>query len=159
MSATTGRREATKERNRAAIVAAGREVFAELGYGAASVRDVIRRTGLAAGTFYNYFPDKESVFRAVLDESTRQLRTRLRAARGAETTFAGVVEAGYRELSASSPRTRRCSCSCAATPGRSARCSATRCSAPGSRNCARISRRRARPAPWPASTWTTWRGR
>jgi AcrR family transcriptional regulator len=98
VSATTGRREATKERNRAAIIAAGREVFAELGYGAASVRDVIRRTGLAAGTFYNYFPDKESVFRAVLDESTRQLRTRLRAARGAQTTFEGVVEAGYREL-------------------------------------------------------------
>ena len=95
-----GRREATKERNRAAILAAGREVFAELGFGAASVRDVIRRTGLASGTFYNYFPDKESVFRAVLDESTRELRTRLRAARrGAAGGFEEFVgDAGYREL-------------------------------------------------------------
>ncbi len=44
-------------------------MFAELGYDAAGVRDVIRRTDLASGTFYNYFPDKEAVFRAVIDES------------------------------------------------------------------------------------------
>ena len=56
---------ATKAQNRAAILEAAREVFAELGYDAAGVRDVIRRTDLASGTFYNYFPDKESVFRAV----------------------------------------------------------------------------------------------
>ena len=62
------RREQTKQANRAALLQAGLETFAELGYGAASVRDVVRRSGLAAGTFYNYFPDKEAVFRAVLAE-------------------------------------------------------------------------------------------
>jgi AcrR family transcriptional regulator len=98
VSATAGRRERTKERNRAAIIAAGREVFAELGYGAATVRDVIRRTGLAAGTFYNYFPDKESVFRAMLDESTRELRARLRAARAEGEDLEGFVGNGYRAL-------------------------------------------------------------
>jgi AcrR family transcriptional regulator len=35
-----------------------RDVFAEDGYDAAAVRDIIRRTDLASGTFYNYFPDK-----------------------------------------------------------------------------------------------------
>ena len=60
-----GKREQTKAQNRAAILAAAREVFAELGYDAAGVRDVIRRTELASGTFYNYFADKEAVFRAV----------------------------------------------------------------------------------------------
>jgi AcrR family transcriptional regulator len=98
VSATAGRRERTKERNRAAIIAAGREVFAELGYGAATVRDVIRRTGLAAGTFYNYFPDKESVFRAMLDESTRELRARLKAARAEGEDLEGFVGGGYRAL-------------------------------------------------------------
>jgi AcrR family transcriptional regulator len=98
VSATAGRRERTKERNRAAIIAAGREVFAELGYGAATVRDVIRRTGLAAGTFYNYFPDKESVFRAMLDESTRELRARLQAARAEGEDLEGFVGGGYRAL-------------------------------------------------------------
>jgi AcrR family transcriptional regulator len=64
-----GRRAATKAANRAAIIAAARTVFAERGYGSTTIRDVIRRTDLASGTFYNYFPDKESLFRAVVDES------------------------------------------------------------------------------------------
>ena len=76
-----GKRARTKAQNRAAILGAAREVFAELGYDAAGVRDVIRRTELASGTFYNYFPDKESVFRALLDESAQEVRRRLRAVR------------------------------------------------------------------------------
>ena len=52
--AEAGRRARTKARNREAILAAARQVFAELGYEAASVRDIIRRTDLASGTFYNY---------------------------------------------------------------------------------------------------------
>src|ERR1019366_10095935 len=51
-----GRREQTKAQNRATILHAAREVFAELGYDAAGVRDISRRTDLASGTFYNYFP-------------------------------------------------------------------------------------------------------
>jgi AcrR family transcriptional regulator len=87
-SALNGKRERTKAHNRATIIAAAREVFAELGYDAAGVRDVIRRTDLAAGTFYNYFPDKESVFRAVLDETSQEVRRRLREVR----THAGSLE-------------------------------------------------------------------
>jgi AcrR family transcriptional regulator len=68
-SSTDGKRERNKAQNRAEILVAAREVFTELGYDAATVRDVIRRTRLASGTFYNYFPDKESLFRAVLRES------------------------------------------------------------------------------------------
>ena len=92
----TGRRERTKAANRAAILAAAREVFAELGYGAASVRDVIRRTDLAAGTFYNYFPDKESVFRALLEDAAVRARERVRAGRRAGTTLEEFVREGYR---------------------------------------------------------------
>ena len=46
-----GKRERTKLANRAAILAAARAVFAQMGYEAASVRDIIRRTELASGTF------------------------------------------------------------------------------------------------------------
>ena len=91
-----GKRELTKAQNRAAILQAAREVFAELGYDAASVRDVIRRTELASGTFYNYFPDKESVFRAVLDESAQEVRRRLRAVRAQSRTLEGFVGDAYR---------------------------------------------------------------
>jgi AcrR family transcriptional regulator len=72
-----GRREQRKAENRAAILAAAREVFAELGYDAAGVRDIVRRTELASGTFYNYFADKEAVFREIIDESARAVRARL----------------------------------------------------------------------------------
>lgn len=92
----TGKREATKAANRAAILAAGREVFADLGYGAASVRDIIRRTDLATGTFYNYFPDKESVLREILDETTGEIRLRVRAARRGATSVEAFVADGYR---------------------------------------------------------------
>ena len=91
-----GRRERTKAANRAAILAAGRDVFAELGYGAASVRDIVRRTDLAAGTFYNYFPDKESVFRALVHEVGAEARRRVRSARRAAATPEGFVEDAYR---------------------------------------------------------------
>jgi AcrR family transcriptional regulator len=95
-SGTLGRREATKAANRAAILSAGRDVFAELGYGAAGVRDIVRRTELAAGTFYNYFPDKESVFRALVHEVGAEARRRVRAARQAATTPRAFVEDAYR---------------------------------------------------------------
>jgi AcrR family transcriptional regulator len=92
-----GRREATKVANRAAIITAARAVFAEMGYGSATVRDVVRRTDLASGTFYNYFPDKESLFRAVLEESAIEIRARVRAARREATSLEEFVAAGYRE--------------------------------------------------------------
>jgi len=91
-----GKREATKAANRAAILAAAREVFAELGFGAASVRDIVRRTDLATGTFYNYFPDKESVLHAILDEAATEARSRIRAARQAATSVESFVENGFR---------------------------------------------------------------
>jgi AcrR family transcriptional regulator len=94
-TATGGRRERTKAHNRAAILDAAREVFAELGYDAAGVRDVIRRTDLASGTFYNYFPDKEAVFRAVVDESAQEVRRRLREARAGATTLERFVGDAY----------------------------------------------------------------
>ena len=92
-----GRREATKTANRAAILVAARAVFAELGYGATSVRDVIRRTDLASGTFYNYFPDKESLFRAVVEQSAEKVRARVQAARREAESLEEFVAASFRE--------------------------------------------------------------
>ena len=91
-----GKREQTKQANRAAILSAARVVFAEMGYGAATVRDIVRATDLAAGTFYNYFPDKEAVFRALLEESAEHVRERTRAGRVGATTLEEFVRGGYR---------------------------------------------------------------
>jgi AcrR family transcriptional regulator len=91
-----GRRERTKAANRAAILDAALEVFAEAGYDAAGVRDIIRRTDLASGTFYNYFPDKEAIFRALVEDTGREARRRVRAARRRAVTAEEFVEGGYR---------------------------------------------------------------
>ena len=96
MTTAVGRREQTKAANRAAILDAAREVFAEQGYEAASVRDIIRRTELASGTFYNYFPDKDAIFVALIEEAGEQARLRVRAARRSARTASEFVEGGYR---------------------------------------------------------------
>jgi AcrR family transcriptional regulator len=76
-----GKREQTKVQNRLAILDAAREVFGELGYEAATVRDIIRRTGLAAGTFYNYYRSKEEVFAALRDDGARRFAPILKSLR------------------------------------------------------------------------------
>jgi AcrR family transcriptional regulator len=89
------KRERNKAANRAAILQAGRAVFVEMGFGAANVRDIVRRTDLAAGTFYNYFPDKESVFRALVDESAAEILLRTREARRRAHTLVEFIEGGF----------------------------------------------------------------
>jgi AcrR family transcriptional regulator len=86
-----GKREQTKVQNRQAILDAAREVFGELGYDAATVRDIIRRTGLAAGTFYNYYRSKEEVFAALADDGARRFNPILKGLRGQGLAFDAFV--------------------------------------------------------------------
>lgn len=55
------------DQRRDQLVAAARRVFAERGYHAASVADILELAGVARGTFYNYFESKRSIFQAVLE--------------------------------------------------------------------------------------------
>jgi len=73
----SGKREQTKILNRQLILDAARRVFADIGYGAATVRDIIRATPLASGTFYNYFKSKEEVYQAIRDEVALAIRPHL----------------------------------------------------------------------------------
>ncbi|HEY3950481.1 TetR/AcrR family transcriptional regulator [Phenylobacterium sp.] len=86
-----GKREQTKVANRQAILDAAREVFGELGYDTATVRDIIRRTGLAAGTFYNYYRSKEEVFAALADDGARRFAPILKGLRGKGYSFEDFV--------------------------------------------------------------------
>lgn len=91
-----GKREETKASNRQAIIDAARRIFAELGYGATTVRDIIRATDLASGTFYNYFKSKEEVFQALRDETALRVRPRLRAERIRARTFEEFISGSFR---------------------------------------------------------------
>src|SRR5215831_11361013 len=85
-SERAGRREQNKAENRAALLRAARTVFAEMGYGAAGVRDIVRRTDLASGTFYNYFKDKAEIFEAVVRELSVEIMRRHRSGRAKART-------------------------------------------------------------------------
>jgi AcrR family transcriptional regulator len=86
-----GKREQTKLANRQAILGAAREVFREMGFEAATVRDIIRRTGLSVGAFYNYYRSKEEVVAALADDGAGRFRPILHAAYLQATDFESYV--------------------------------------------------------------------
>lgn len=77
----TGKREITKKENRQRILQAARGLFAEQGYEATAVRDIIRESGLSTGTFYNYFKTKEEIFEELADLVIAEVRKKIREAR------------------------------------------------------------------------------
>ena len=92
----SGKREQTKILNRQLILDAARQVFAELGYGATTVRDIIRATPLASGTFYNYFKSKEEVYQAIRDEVALAIRPRLHDERMKASTVEEFITCTFR---------------------------------------------------------------
>ena len=92
----SSRREQTKVQNRETILVAARQVFAQLGFAAATVRDIIRATPLASGTFYNYFKSKEEVYQALRDEVALKIRPRLREARHQAASREEFLAASFR---------------------------------------------------------------
>ena len=67
------KREKNKKNNRSIIIKAGIDTFLKKGISQTTVRDIIRNTDLASGTFYNYFKSKEEVLIAALDESAIEI--------------------------------------------------------------------------------------
>lgn len=74
------------------ILVAGFEEFAAHGYAAARLDDVAKRAGIAKGTIYLYFKDKERLFRAVVRSL---IQKRLDAIVG---TFSGSAGKLLREM-------------------------------------------------------------
>jgi AcrR family transcriptional regulator len=60
------RRALSPEARRAAILAAALEEFTARGYEGARLDDVAKRAGIAKGTIYLYFADKESLFQELV---------------------------------------------------------------------------------------------
>jgi AcrR family transcriptional regulator len=65
---TQGRRERKKEETRRRITLAALELFHEKGFEATTVDEITERADVAKGTFFNYFPRKESVLAALSEE-------------------------------------------------------------------------------------------
>ncbi|WP_432558387.1 TetR/AcrR family transcriptional regulator [Granulicoccus sp. GXG6511] len=56
------------EERKAEILAAAAALFAEKGYVATTINDVLERVGIAKGTFYHHFPSKEGLLHTLVDQ-------------------------------------------------------------------------------------------
>ncbi|HEX3584306.1 MAG TPA: TetR/AcrR family transcriptional regulator [Thermoanaerobaculia bacterium] len=61
-------REEKSERSRRLVLDAALRLFSTRGFRATSVRDVAEAAGVSTGNLYHHFPDKEAIFRTLLDE-------------------------------------------------------------------------------------------
>lgn len=72
-----GKREANRQERRAAILAIAKDAFLEQGYSAVTMSGIAAELGGSKGTLWSYFPSKEELFAAVLDEATVEYRARI----------------------------------------------------------------------------------
>ncbi|HEU5231156.1 MAG TPA: TetR family transcriptional regulator [Ktedonobacteraceae bacterium] len=64
-----------KHTRRAELLKAAREIFAEKGYAATTISEIVARAGVAQGTFYLYFPSKVLLVIALAEEIQEQIKT------------------------------------------------------------------------------------
>jgi AcrR family transcriptional regulator len=84
---------------RTQLLTSARAVVSKKGYDDATVSEIVGRAGVAQGTFYLYFPGKESLagaFAEVMSERFAQVATEKSArSRSFETALVRVFEAAY----------------------------------------------------------------
>lgn len=83
-----------KDAKRTAMMQAAVRVFAKKGYHAATVRDVVKAAGVAIGTFYFYFPDKETLFLYLYEETSDFLIQTIQQAISGKKHLLDQIEAG-----------------------------------------------------------------
>ncbi len=83
-----------KDAKRAAMMQAAVRVFAEKGYYTATVRDVVTAADVAIGTFYFYFPDKETLFVHLYEETADFLLQAIQQAVHSRATLPQQINAG-----------------------------------------------------------------
>ncbi len=90
-SPSTKRGTATYE----TLLRAGASVFNQRGFRQASVAEICRRSRVANGTFYQYFPGKEQLFLTLIERMANQLQVRLE---NAVAPLAPAIEQLYAAL-------------------------------------------------------------
>lgn len=84
------------QRTRQKLVEAAEVVFGEKGFERASISDLTREAGVALGTFYVYFPDKQALLVEVVDGLGVRLRDELKRATRGLSRRIDVEREGFR---------------------------------------------------------------
>jgi len=74
---TEAKAQAKRGQRRREILDAAKELFAERGFHASSISDIIKRARIARGTFYLYFNSKDAVFESILELAIDELQARI----------------------------------------------------------------------------------
>lgn len=82
-----------KDAKRTAMMQAAVQTFAEKGYQSATVRDIVDEAAVSVGTFYFYFPDKETLFIHLYEETAEFLLQTLQQAINSRVSFPQQVKA------------------------------------------------------------------
>lgn len=91
---STDKTRQKKDAKRTAMMQAAVRVFATRGYHAATVRDIVGDAEVAIGTFYFYFPDKETLFIHLYEETADFLLQAIRQAIGSRSSLPQQLAAG-----------------------------------------------------------------
>jgi AcrR family transcriptional regulator len=68
VSSRRTRQHERSERSRGQILEAALRLFSHQGYRGTSIREIAEAAGISTGNLYHQFPDKESLFRTLLDQ-------------------------------------------------------------------------------------------
>ena len=90
---STDKTRQKKDAKRTAMMQAAVRVFAQKGYHAATVRDIVGEADVAVGTFYFYFPDKETLFVHLFEETAAFLLQAIDQALISRPSFPAQLEA------------------------------------------------------------------
>lgn len=99
ISSSGGAASRSRRETRRRLVEAGTELFARDGLHGATSAQIARQAGVAAGTFYLHFRDKQDLFREIVRAAFRELRERqAQAAAGESLGSLSALRARYRVL-------------------------------------------------------------
>jgi AcrR family transcriptional regulator len=90
-----------KEQRREQLLQHARDVFAQKGYHAAKIDDIVAQASVARGTFYLHFDDKRRIFEELVDDFLSRISlaiVRIRVDEGASPPLAQLRENVYRVL-------------------------------------------------------------
>lgn len=80
---------------RAALVAAGRQLFGTKGFAATSVEDIARAARVTTGALYHHFPTKAAVFEAVFEQVHAEMLVATAEASAAAEGTLEMLNAGF----------------------------------------------------------------
>lgn len=81
---------------RAAIIEAAKEVLAEEGYMNVGIKNIAQKAGIATGTFYLYFANKDKLVETIAEEMYQKLLKKIKEERAKHTLVIDKLQASMR---------------------------------------------------------------